>query len=78
MLWKPIVYQSIERSISNRTLMHVYDLNNTLSLDQTRDQGIFRALFNKPYLSAFNISLGRTNDSKTRDFSSLQMTTIVS
>lgn len=67
MLWKPIVYQSIERSNSESTLMHVYDLNNTISLDQTRDQGIFRALFDWPYVSAFNLSLGRSNDSKTRN-----------
>ncbi|CAF0735873.1 unnamed protein product [Adineta ricciae] len=62
MLWKPVVYQSADRSIEKNTLMTVYDLKNNISLDQSIDQGIFKALYNKTYVSAFNVSLGRAND----------------
>ena len=69
MLWKPVVYQTVERSNAEHTLMLIYDLYNTLSLDQSIDQGIFRSLYKKPDLSAFNISLGRSKDSKIIVFS---------
>ena len=62
MLWKPVVYQSADRSIERNTLMTVYDLKNNITLDQSIDQGIFKALYNKTYVSAFNVSLGRAND----------------
>jgi hypothetical protein len=62
MLWKPVVYQSVDRSIEKNTLMTVYDLKNNISLQTSIDQGIFRALYNKPYVSAFNVSLGRAKD----------------
>jgi len=62
MLWKPIVYQSVDRSVERNTLMKIYDLKNNVSLQQSIDQGIFRALYNVSYVSAFNISLGREKD----------------
>lgn len=68
MLWKPVVYQSNDRTNIESTLMHVYDLNNTLSFNRAEDQGIFLSFFSPIYVSAFNISLGRTNDSKTKKF----------
>jgi hypothetical protein len=61
MLWKPIVYQSTDRSVDKNTLMNIYDLKNNVIL-QSSDQGIFRALFRNFYVSAFNISLGRQKD----------------
>ena len=62
MLWKPVVYQSIDRSLEKTTLMNVYTLRNNISLQPTIDQGIFNALYMKPYVSALNISLGRAGD----------------
>jgi hypothetical protein len=62
MLWKPIVYQSNERSVDKNTLMQIYDLKNNISLNQPIDQGIFRSLYKAFYVSAFNISLGREKD----------------
>jgi hypothetical protein len=62
MLWKPIVYQSVDRSVEKNTLMEIYDLKNNVSLQQSIDQGIFRALYDVSYVSAFNISLGREKD----------------
>jgi hypothetical protein len=62
MLWKPVVYQSVDRSIEKNTLMEIYDLENNISLEPFIDQGIFNALYVEPYVSAFNISLGRAKD----------------
>ncbi|CAF1232747.1 unnamed protein product [Adineta steineri] len=62
MLWKPVVYQSDDRSIEKNTLMNVYNLSNKIDLQPLIDQGIFIALYKKPYVSAFNISFGRAND----------------
>ena len=62
MLWKPVVYQSIDRSLDKTTLMNVYALRNNISLQPTIDQGIFDALYIKPSVSAWNISLGRAGD----------------
>jgi hypothetical protein len=42
--------------------MGIYNLNNNISLSQTIDQGLFNALYNKPYVSGFNISFGRAKD----------------
>jgi hypothetical protein len=64
MLWKPIVYQSVKRTTEENTLMQIYDLQNNVLLNQSIDQGIFRALYNQFYVSAFNISLGTSKDSK--------------
>lgn len=74
MLWKPAVYQSVERSIEKNTLMTVYELKNNVSLEPTIDQGIFRALYNKPYVSAFNVSLGRAKDGESSVERSAQLT----
>jgi hypothetical protein len=65
MLWKPIVYGSVERSTEDNTLMKMYQLENNLSLEQSNDQGIFRSLYKQFYVSAFNISLGRSKDSES-------------
>lgn len=62
MLWKPIVYQSVERTVEKNTLMNVYDLQNNLTLQDSIDQGIFRSLYKVFYISAFNISLGHEKD----------------
>jgi len=62
MLWKPVVYQSVDRSIEKNTLMEIYDLENNISLQPSIDQGIFIALYDKLYVSGFNISLGRAKD----------------
>ncbi len=62
MLLKPVVYQSVDRSIEKNTLMEIYDLENNISLQPFIDQGIFIALYEKPYVSGFNISLGRAKD----------------
>ncbi|CAF1158275.1 unnamed protein product [Adineta steineri] len=62
MLWKPVVYQSDDRSIEKNTLMNVYNLSNKIDLQPLIDQGIFIALYKKPYVSAFNVSFGRAND----------------
>ena len=69
MLWKPIVYQSVERTTEQNTLMQIYSLKNNASL-QSQDQGIFRALYQQPYVSAFSVSLGRSKDSEKYFFSS--------
>ena len=66
MLWKPVVYQSKDRSIEQNTLMHVYPMKNNVTLQPIIDQGMFSALYVKPYVSAFNISLGQANDGKTK------------
>ncbi|CAF1015082.1 unnamed protein product [Adineta steineri] len=62
MLWKPVVYQSDDRSIEKNTLMNVYNLSNKINLQPLVDQGIFIALYKKPYVSGFNVSFGRAND----------------
>ncbi|CAF1381874.1 unnamed protein product [Adineta steineri] len=62
MLWKPVVYQSEDRTIEQNTLMQVYEIDNNFTLDKENDQGIFFALLSKPKVSAFNISLGQAND----------------
>jgi hypothetical protein len=64
MLWKPVVYQSEDRSIEQNTLMQVYSIKNQVSLDDSIDQGIFDALFIKPNVSAFNVSLGAKADGR--------------
>ncbi|CAF0879835.1 unnamed protein product [Rotaria sordida] len=61
-LWKPVVYQSIDRSVEKTTLMEIYDLKNNISLEKSIDQGIFNSFYVQPYVSAFNISLGRAKD----------------
>ena len=66
MLWKPIVYQTVKRTTADNTLMQVYDLQNNVLLNQMIDQGIFRSLYNQFYVSAFNISLGISKDSKCK------------
>ena len=68
MLWKPIVYQSSDRLNTESTLMHVYDLQNNIPLNRSEDQGIFLSFFTPIFVSAFNLSIGRTSDSKTRRF----------
>jgi hypothetical protein len=76
LLWKPVVYQTVDRSIEKNTLMGIYNLNNNISLSQTIDQGLFNALYNKPYVSGFNISFGRAKDgffAKT-NYSFIQLT----
>lgn len=62
MLWKPVVYQSEERSIEQNTLMQIYSLKNNITLDPEIDQGVYYSIFKKPNVSAFNISLGATTD----------------
>lgn len=42
--------------------MKVYDLKENVTLEQSIDQGIFNSLYNQPYVSAFNISLGVAKD----------------
>ncbi len=66
MLWKPIVYGTVKRTTEDNTLMQIYDLENNVLLDQSNDQGIFRALYKQFYISAFNISLGCSKDSKSK------------
>ena len=61
MLWKPVVYQSDDRSVENTTLMHVYELQNQVTSDST-DEGIFLSLLHKPYVSALNLSIGANSD----------------
>ncbi|UJR26977.1 hypothetical protein I4U23_008284 [Adineta vaga] len=76
MLWKPVVYQSVDRSIEKNTLMTVYDLENNITLQEFIDQGIFRALYNGPYVSALNVSFGRAKDGffVKSNYSFIQMT----
>ena len=62
MLWKPVVYQTDDRSIEKTTLMGIYNLKNNISLSQPTDQGLFNALYNVPYVSGFNVSFGRAKD----------------
>ena len=62
MLWKPVVYRGPERSVENTTLMTVYSLVNNITLEPTIDRGLFNALYLQPYVSGFNISLGRAKD----------------
>ncbi|CAF1985250.1 unnamed protein product [Rotaria magnacalcarata] len=62
MLWKPVVYQGVDRKVEKTTLMAIYDLRNNVILTPSIDQGIFNSLYSKPYVSAFNISLGRPKD----------------
>ena len=62
MLWKPVVYQSEDRTIEQNTLMHVYSIKNNFPLDPKVDQGIYYSLLPQPTVSAFNISLGQAND----------------
>ena len=64
MLWKPVVYQSEDRTIEQNTLMHVYDIKNNITLNETIDQGIFYSILRQPTVSAFNISLGQANDGR--------------
>ncbi|CAF2439514.1 unnamed protein product [Rotaria sp. Silwood2] len=61
-LWKPVVYQSVDRSVEKTTLMEIYDLKNNISLQKSIDQGIFNSFYVQPYVSAFNISFGRAKD----------------
>jgi hypothetical protein len=61
MLWKPVVYQSVDRSIEKNTLMEIYDLKNNIPLSKS-DQGIFNALYGPLFVSGFNISFGRAKD----------------
>ncbi len=44
--------------------MQVYSIKNQVSLDDSIDQGIFDALFIKPNVSAFNVSLGAKADGR--------------
>jgi hypothetical protein len=62
MLWKPVVYQSEDRTIEQNTLMKVYEIENYVFLDPEIDQGIFYSILPHPTVSAFNISLGQAND----------------
>ncbi len=62
MLWKPVVYQSEDRTIEQNTLMKVYGIKNNVRLDPKIDQGIFYSILPQPTVSAFNISLGQAND----------------
>ncbi|CAM4772897.1 unnamed protein product [Rotaria magnacalcarata] len=62
MLWKPVVYQSAERSIEQNTLMEIYKIKNNVALDSHIDQGIYYSILPHPMVSAFNISLGQTKD----------------
>ncbi|CAF0906118.1 unnamed protein product [Rotaria sp. Silwood1] len=62
MLWKPVVYQSVDRLVEKTTLMEIYDLKNNISLQKSIDQGIFNSFYIQPYVSAFNISFGRAKD----------------
>lgn len=64
MLWKPVVYQSEERSIEQNTLMKIYDIKNNVARDPKIDSGIFLAVRPDAVISAFNISLGDANDGK--------------
>jgi hypothetical protein len=68
MLWKPVVYESADRSIERTTLMKIYDLKNNISLLESIDTGIFNALYNKPYVSAFTVSLGQAKDGLSWNF----------
>ncbi|CAF3422962.1 unnamed protein product, partial [Rotaria sp. Silwood2] len=62
LLWKPVVYQSEDRTVEQNTLMHIYDLKNNVTIDRNIDQGIFYSFLAYPSVSAFNISLGEVND----------------
>ncbi|CAF0772024.1 unnamed protein product [Adineta ricciae] len=62
MLWKPVVYQSEDRTIEQNTLMQIYGVENNFILDPTIDQGIYRSILPVPVVSAFNVSLGQAND----------------
>ena len=62
MLWKPVVYQSEDRTIEQNTLMQIYDVENNFTLDPKIDQGIYRSILPVPVVSAFNVSLGQAND----------------
>jgi hypothetical protein len=65
MLWKPVVYLSEDRTIEQNTLMQIYSINNNVALDNNTDEGIYRAILLRPYVSAFNVSLGQTKDGRT-------------
>lgn len=62
MLWKPVVYQSADRSIEHTTLMQVGPIKNNIALEFLVDKGIFNALVNQSFVSGFNLTLGRTKD----------------
>ncbi|CAF1019509.1 unnamed protein product [Rotaria sordida] len=62
MLWKPVVYQSEDRSVEQSTLMQIYDIKNNVTLDPNIDQGTFYSLLSHPFVSAFNLSIGQAKD----------------
>jgi hypothetical protein len=61
MLWKPVVYQSKDRTIEQNTLMQTYSLKNIAMLDNNTD-GIFHSILSNPNVAAFNVSLGQAKD----------------
>ena len=78
MLWKPVVYRGPERSVENTTLMAVYPLENNVTLHPTIDRGIFNALYGEPFVSGFNISLGRAKDGLSSSNQTISVVSIFS
>lgn len=67
MLWKPVAYLTDERSVEDNTLMHVYDLQNSITINSTVDRGMFLSLFTQPYVSAMKVSIGASSDGRGKE-----------
>lgn len=62
MLWKPVVYQTDERSVEENTLMKVYTIQNNISWDENLRKGIFLSLQPHATIDALNVSFGSADD----------------
>jgi len=66
MLWKPVVYQSEERSVEENTLMHDYAVQNNITWDHNHLQGVFISLQQNATINAFNVSFGSADDGREK------------
>ena len=66
MLWKPVSYLSDDRSVEDNSLMHVYDLQNGITINSTVERGMFLSLYRQPYVSAMKVSIGASGDGRRR------------
>lgn len=68
LLWKPVVYQSRARVVDEATTMIVNSSKNHVVLDPQIDRGIFNSLYLNPDVTAFNVSLGRSDEGSLSKF----------